>query len=694
MSYQSDDCVIVSMGCVLPGAKNTQEYWQNLINSRCSIKPISSDRWLKELNYSPYRELADKSYSHFGAEIDDSFFEELREKNFAGDKTISRLELMTTEAMNQAVMGIHRPSAERTALIVGAMNPDERYFITRFKTSLKELDAKLSLKYDQERISRVRQFVENFAKKLVKDVERNLNDILPTSVLSKIKKRFDIAGRSFIVDAACAAGVASIDIAMSYLKNYRYDMVFVGGMESNLGQGTYVLFSKVGALSETVCLPFDKRSRGLSQGEGSVIFAVQRYADAVAMGNPILGVVRAVGSSSDGMVASLFQPDHGGQILALKRAYEKSENQRVDYLELHGTGTQVGDFTESESAMTFFKNFEIPVGSVKSLIGHAKATAGAAGVLKCLLAIQNRQLPPSAYVEQSLFGNSDLFLNTKTVDLRNTAHTMKCGISSFGFGGTNFHLLLEGLEKNKPQIMEKQNKNLALTPVVSLGDIKLKYEIFDPQWFTERNSFYKVPPKSIPFIDKTQLLAVRATEQLLKGIQLPMTQFMKDQTHVISASSLGLDKLHDLIQRISLDTVVEAIKLDSVKGYSPEDVELMLDLADRILEIKEEYIPATEESGPGILNNVIAGRVCNAFNFRGKNLNIDCDEASESAALELIIQEIQAGKEGLFILIGVEEVVEAENYKVTRKSVSASAYCSVDFATRNFLKIDSLLECE
>lgn len=678
------------MGCFLPGAYSPQEYWDLLISNRCEIKPISEKRWKKELNYSPYRELPDKSYSHYGAEIPDEIYVSYRKKWFGEVTNISRMDIMAFEALGQAYDGVALPPADRISLILGAMNPDERYFVTRFKTSIDNLDEEISTHFTKDKHEQLKSLMKKYADRLTQGFEEKTDDLMSTSVLSRLKERFKIGGRSFIVDAACAAGIASIDLGMSYLQNKTADFVFVGGLESNLGQGTYVLFSKVGALSEERCLPFDKKSRGLSQGEGSVIFGLQRFEDAQRMGNKILGVVRGVGASSDGKVASLFQPDIGGQMLALKRAYTTVENQRVDFVELHGTGTQVGDYTESESVSLFYKNFEIPVGAVKSLIGHTKATAGAAGVLKCLLAIQNRQIPGSDYISDSLFANSDLFLNKEAINLKKTEHTMKCGISAFGFGGTNFHLLLEqynpSVEKG-PSSLVKSTVAADSSGVAFLGSFEIDLSEFSEKLFTDKGAIYKLPPKSLKFIDRTQLMAVHAVAELLKIVNPPMTQFHRDQTHVYSASTLGLDILNDLTQRIAIDTIIEGIDKDPITDLQDSEKELVLSLSEALKSIKNSFIPATEESGPGVLNNVIAGRVCNAFNFRGKNLNIDCDIASIEAAVEVICEDIRAGKDGLFILVGIVEEVDVTNYKMIRSRIIASAFSSLEFAKENFLNI-------
>jgi len=687
MKYAADDCAIISVGCCLPDAPDVKKFWYNVQNNISAIKPISDERWDKKYNYSPYRELNDKTYSYYGAEIAQSTYDHLRDYYYRPEKVVSRLELMALSSVEQALNQIKLPSdRHKMGAILGIMNPDENYYISRFKCHSDEIENLLHEFYDENEFVTIKSMMLHHYDRLFKKVVENIDDVLPTSIIHKLKEKFQFSGRSFLVDAACASGVASIDVAMLLLKNRSLDMVLAGGMESNLGPGTYTLFSKVGALAIERCLPFDKRSDGLSQGEGAVVFCLQRLEDAIRDGHKIYGIVKSVGSSSDGRVASLFQPDHAGQLLAETRAYAGLGSRRVDYLELHGTGTKIGDYTESRSTDTFFKGFKIPVGSVKALFGHTKAAAGATGTLKCLMSIQNQVIPACEYIQESVFpADSDLFLNKKEIKIHPEKETVRFGISSFGFGGTNYHMVLENyLPTNQVAVSDKKQD---IEVPVLLGSKKLFFDDYDPMWFTAKDSFYKIPPKSLIHIDRAQLMAVKATEELLiNDLKLELNTESKDNVQVISASSLGLDVLNHVVTRITLDTISETIK-DEAKNQKTEDQEFFLTLSKNLQTIKEKFDAATEESGPGVLNNVIAGRVCNAFHFRGRNFNLDCDQASVTAAMELISSEIKNGANNLFILIGIDEEIVPSKYVVNRKSVTVYAISSQKFAMKNFLPI-------
>lgn len=686
----SDDIVVVSQSCFLPGSKNVSEFQNNILAGKSFVDELSDARWNKKINYSPYKEVDDKSYSHFGAEISEQTYNELAEKWQIFSK--NKLELMAIESMSQAIDGIQLPSDRRKiGVLLGAMNPDENYYITRFKKQLVPLLLEIENSYNKDEFEKIRPYLDQHCRYLFKDIQESIDDLLPQSVIEKICQRFNLNGPRFFVDAACAAALASFETAISLIDSNIIEFAFVGGIESNLGQGSYVLFSKVGALSPTQTLPFDKKSKGLSQGEGAVIFGIQKRSMAKKMGNPILATIVRIGSSSDGQVASLFQPDYEGQKLALERAYLGLNSRNIDFLEMHGTGTQIGDSTEAKSANEFFQNFKIPVGSLKYQIGHTKATAGAASLLKCLTIAKYRTIPANSYCSEPIMDEqSSLFINKQQLTIPDNDF-YRFGISSFGFGGTNFHMVIdvENINSNKNKIIESQNalprqiKNLKLkNKAVIIGKKTIEWNKFTAQNFTGRQSFYKIPPYSIPFIDCAQLLAVQVVKELLfDDLNIHLNQKIKDEIQIISASTTGLDILDDIVARVSLDTIAETISQEQVY---PE-------LAKKIFQLKSKFQNVSEESGPGILNNVIAGRVSNAFHFRGRNMNIDCEESSISAALLVAQSTIENNSDAIVIVIGIHEKIDEFELKVHRSGVTAYLVASKNFAQQQMLPIESEL---
>ena len=269
--------------------------------------------------------------------------------------------------------------------------------------------------------------------------------------------RFDLGGRNFTVDAACAASLAAVDLAVRELEEGSSDMVVVGGADTMQNPFAYLCFSKTHALSPRGrCHTFDDSSDGIAISEGIAMIILKRLADAERDGDRIYAVIKGVGGSSDGKDKGLTAPRPEGQMRALTRAYAKAHVSpaTVEIIEAHGTGTAVGDQAEVASLSRVFSaagaaRQSCGIGSVKSMIGHTKCTAGVASVIKIALALHHKVLPPTINVEKPNtrvnFPATPFYVNTearpwikKQVDVPRRA-----GVSAFGFGGTNFHAVLE-----------------------------------------------------------------------------------------------------------------------------------------------------------------------------------------------------------------------------------------------------------
>jgi acyl transferase domain-containing protein len=686
-SYSESDIAIVSYGAVLPDALNAEDFWKNLRQGKSSIKPISEDRWKKNSHYSPYRELDDKTYSFFGAEISHKEYKNLAKKHGIDEKTDSRLDVLAFESVGQALQSINPPAdPSRWGLILGVMNPDESHYFSKCEQNKPKLIRQLREHSPAEWRESIPALLDHYLQLLLDKCQPSVNNLLIASTIARVQGRYNILGDSFCVDAACASSLASIDLAAKRLLNDELDLAIVGGLESNLSPGAYTLFSKVGALALEQCLPMDRRSDGLSQGEGAVVFVLQRLKDALADGHSVSGIVRACQGSSDGRVTSLFQPNVVGQSIAYGRAYKSLEDRSLDYLELHGTGTKVGDSSEAQSVSQFFNEKMMPVGSSKYFVGHTKSTAGATGLLRCLLSMRERIIPASPYFEKPVIPSlGQAFVNKSEIKLSPRQRSLRMAVSSFGFGGCNYHLVVDNFPAGSPVRSDARKPLAQRREMVLLGEATLGIEEFDAQWFLDKSSIYRLPPKSIKKIDRTQLLAIKTVERAMEKAGLSFDRLNRESISVISASTEGLDIIDQMANRMTMDCLIgdAMVDLESGKGVADELKEFI-----RILEIlKLEYDPLSEDSGPGILNNVIAGRVCNAFNLKGPNYNIDHDQASISCALSVIQTEIDLGLDQLTILIGVHEKVEPESYKIRRSAVSCYLLSSLDFAKQEMLQV-------
>ena len=285
--------------------------------------------------------------------------------------------------------------------------------------------------------------------------ENSFPGLLGNVIAGRIANRMNLGGTNCTVDAACASSLSAMKMAVSDLNEHRADMMITGGVDSDNSPFMYMCFSKTPAFTADVKVkPFDADSKGIMIGEGLGMVILKRLEDAERDGDRIYSVIRGIGTSSDGRFKSIYAPRSSGQAKALRRAYQDAgfEPESVGLIEAHGTGTTAGDLAEFEGLKEVFsenndKKQHIALGSVKSQIGHTKAAAGIAGLIKTSLALHHKILPPTINIEtpNPKLGIEDtpFYLNTESRPWASPELPRRAGVSSFGFGGTNFHFVLE-----------------------------------------------------------------------------------------------------------------------------------------------------------------------------------------------------------------------------------------------------------
>ncbi len=309
------------------------------------------------------------------------------------------------------------------------------------------------------------KIIEKIQSAYVKWDENAFPGMLANVVSGRIANRLNFGGINCTVDAACASSFAALKMAVSELVEYRSDMMLTGGVDTDNSIMAYISFSKTPAVTPgDKVRPFDAKSDGMMLGEGLGMILLKRLDDAVRDGDKIYAVVKGLGTSSDGRYKSIYAPRKEGQVMALRRAYEDAgfAPETVGLIEAHGTGTMAGDPTEFASLKSFFaesdsKQQHIALGSVKSQIGHTKAAAGAASMIKTILALHHKVLPPTINITEPNpkldIENSSFYLNTETRPwIRAEGEApRRAGVSSFGFGGTNYHVVLEEYQAEHEQ---------------------------------------------------------------------------------------------------------------------------------------------------------------------------------------------------------------------------------------------------
>jgi polyketide-type polyunsaturated fatty acid synthase PfaA len=295
--------------------------------------------------------------------------------------------------------------------------------------------------------------------------ENSFPGLLGNVVAGRICNRLDLGGTNCVVDAACASSLSAIYLALMELQSKKSKMVLTGGVDTLNDSFMHMCFSRTGVLSYSGdARPFSAEADGTVLGEGIGILILKRLEDARKDGDRIYAVIRGIGSSSDGKSQSIYAPLADGQVRALREAYRVSgvSPETVDIVEAHGTGTRVGDEVEFSALKEVFgainpNGNRCAIGSVKSMIGHTKAAAGAAGMIKSALSLYNKVMFPTLKAgtpdPKLKIESSPFYLNHSLRPwFRPKDHPRRSGVSSFGFGGSNFHVVLEEYEQDKKEI--------------------------------------------------------------------------------------------------------------------------------------------------------------------------------------------------------------------------------------------------
>jgi acyl transferase domain-containing protein/NAD(P)H-dependent flavin oxidoreductase YrpB (nitropropane dioxygenase family)/NAD(P)-dependent dehydrogenase (short-subunit alcohol dehydrogenase family)/acyl carrier protein len=447
------DIAVIGMGCILPGAPDLESFWTNILGKVDAVSEVPADRWDWRRYFDPERSAKDKVYSRWGGFVDDVLLEPIPlgmpPNTLNSIEPFQLLGLMVARSAIQDAGYEDRPfPRERTGVIFGAGGGGGDLSVGyTVRSSLPQL-------FGAEDAAEI---TEELGASLPTWTEDSFPGILMNVVSGRIANRLDLGGPNFTVDAACASSLAAIALSVRDLQSGITDMAVAGGIDAIQNPFSYLCFSKTQALSPTGrCRPFDATADGIAIAEGFAAVVLKRLADAERDGDRIYAVIKGVGAGSDGRDRSLTAPRPEGQMRALRRAYAQADlsPSTVTLVEAHGTGTVAGDKAEHTSLSTIFNQAGAPIqgcaiGSVKSMIGHTKATAGVAGMIKTVLALHNRVLPPTLGVTvpnpKAKFHESPFYVNTEARPwVRTTgAPPRRAGLSAFGFGGTNFHIVLE-----------------------------------------------------------------------------------------------------------------------------------------------------------------------------------------------------------------------------------------------------------
>ena len=435
------EVAIIGIACIFPGAPDRHAFWSNIVLGVDSIAEVPPERWDQDLYYDPLG-TGEKSRSKWGGFLPPTPFDPLSysipPRSLAAIEPVQLLALEVARRALEDAGYRDRPfDREHTSVIFGAEAGTDLSNAYGFRAL-----------YPQY-LGRIPKALDEHLPKLTED---SFPGVLTNVIAGRIANRLDLGGVNYTVDAACAASLAAVDLAVKELRAGTSHIVLCGGADLHNTINDYLLFSSVQALSPTGrCKTFDADADGIVLGEGVACLVLKCLEDALEEGDRVYAVIQGVGGSSDGKSLGLTAPRKEGQVRALERAYRMAgvSPAEVGLVEAHGTGTVVGDRTELSTLTEVFGRSgaqpgSCALGSVKSQIGHTKCAAGLAGLIKSALALYHRVLPPTLHIRRP----NPFYDASQSPFLFHDAarpwpdEERKAAVSAFGFGGTNFHVVL------------------------------------------------------------------------------------------------------------------------------------------------------------------------------------------------------------------------------------------------------------
>ena len=456
---------VIGLAAMMPDAQDLESFWQNIIDSHVSIKEIREGRWPGPVNHfwaegKPGDIAHGYTYAKIGAFVEGYEFDWRRWRQPPG--TIPQIDpcqlwavSVSAKAIEQAGYGEGEKTfpRERAGVVFANALGGENRNMSNIRVWSNHT-AELAKEHGMPASSKD-AFMDAINENSPKVDEDTMPGELANVVSGRVANLLDLQGPNHAMDAACASSMAAVMDACRLLQTRQADVMLAGATDRTMDPATYAKFSAIGALSPTHSTPFDARANGFVMGEGAGVMVLKRLNDAIADEDTIHAVIRGIGGSSDGRGKGITAPSQRGQIQAIARAYNQAgyPASSVELVEAHGTSTKVGDATELSTLTRLWTDVasgdNVAVGSIKSQIGHLKAAAGIAGIIKSVMALHHRTIPPSAGFETPNptvdWQNIPFFVPTNALEWPEPqAHPRRAGVSAFGFGGTNFHIALEG----------------------------------------------------------------------------------------------------------------------------------------------------------------------------------------------------------------------------------------------------------
>lgn len=685
---------IIGMSGLFPGSSTNKEFWENLVGEKNLIKMATEEDFgvSPDSFFQSDKGVVDKCYSLRGGyirnfEFDPTGYQLPGDFLAKQDKLYQWSLYVAKEALKDSGYYNSETALEKCGLVLGNLS-----FPTGSSHKL------MSSVYTQTTEKALQELLEddNFKIEAHKYKQPD-NEILCDTPSKMVCKALGLKGNHYALDAACATSLYAIKLACDDLMTGKSDLMLAGAVCASDQLFIHMGFSIFHAYAphDQKFAPLDSNSGGLVSSEGAGIVVLKRLDDAQWDGDKILGVIGGIGLSNDGRGKFLLSPNPKGQKLAFERAYLREDvlPKNTSYLECHATGTPLGDVTEMNSISDFFQQHHAAplLGSVKSNMGHLLTAAGMTGLFKVLLSLEKGFIPPNVNLTEAV-QTENQFIKDEHIITRATPWKGKqAGINSFGFGGTNAHMVIQAYEKEKPEAYKLLH--LEAMSIVGMeayfGDCTSLDEFYasiynGKQHFralpTERwkgfdaneallkeygfkdgkapkgayiDNFeidllrYKIQPKEAETLEPQQALILSVADKALQDAGIDESQ----NVAVLIAMESELAIHHYLSRWDSTWQIEEAIKNSNIILTEEKKKELKEQCKNALYFREGGQTPSQHTSFVG---NIMASRIAALWDFSGPAFTVSCGENSVFKALEVAQNMLSLGEVDAVVVGGVD----------------------------------------
>jgi PfaB family protein len=701
-----DPIAIVGAAGIFPAAADIQSFWRLIHERRCAIVDIPADRWgldpmtLRSPEPAPDRVVCTR----------------------AG--LITSLPPMPTDLHLPVRLGLNLDPLYHLALAAGASAVAQTELLPATRRRTGVILAAIALPTEAACGLTRYLFKRALAAKFPtpEELPAEQGPLSPSRLAAArvtalpailLARALHLEGGAFTLDAACASSLYAVKLACDELHSRRADAMLAGGVSRPDNLYTHMGFTQLRALSASGrCAPFDASADGLVVGEGAGVLVLKRLDDALRNGDQVRAVIRGIGLSND-MRGNLLAPDTEGQLRAMRAAYQQAgwPVTAVDHIECHGAGTRRGDAVELESLSRLWQTMDwkpgqCAIGSVKSNIGHLLTAAGAAGLIKTLLALEHATLAPSLHFQRpapgSPLAHGPFRVQTHPLPwLPRSPHApRRAAVSAFGFGGINAHLLLEEVPghylapatsvsdtpRDSIRLDSSGTDQLPEVAIVGMAACVGPWttlEALESAIFAGLSGLRPRPPGRWKNLDSA--LGAGAAESVgayLREVEVPLGRLAIPPREILDILPQHLlmlvaagDALTDAGQPLKTERPRASVLVGMGFDFEATDFHLRWCLDEVLRRWDRRYRLGLEESeilrwvddmrnglGPpltpertlGALGGLIASRVAREFRFGGPSYTVSAESLSGLQALEIGLRALQAGESDLVVAGAVD----------------------------------------